>query len=1076
MNTTNEPNIKDLEKNPEYYAAYTNLALHNVFITLRHLNTIYIGKKDVDKEEKVLELGIFEALKNKKVGNKSLLVSELDILQNKLQFHFPFLEMTVHSKVHNLEQDEQIGQDKLQQYSEILMTLISSLIQYRNFTTHALGGKPVFKEKIVKELNNIFDVAIDTIKDRFGYTPSELAHLVRYDRGKANYQGTTIRKESFKFHHSFYDETNQSLSKNGLNFLICIFLETRDSQLFLKKLYGFKRSGTKSEKATFHCYSVLHIRLPYDTISSVRSEETIAMDIINELRKAPSVLFDALIPQKQNQFRTKEEEDDIDVEPLLLRFQNRFAELALSYFDANETFKELRFAVHYGRFYYRSDSKTIINESINRWLTEDLYGFVRMNKVEEWKNNEHIKSLLKKTNELPKDQVMPYIQNREPQYLIQSNRILMSFKETQLPTVFQKKDTNYERPKNIFDIKGSFFISLHDFHNFVFYYLLTKNSVRVEGGIKEWIENFDKLKNDLASGKLKPQFESMDNERSSIVNPSNKLSPSFIEEYNHRKTQVAAILKKDYAPVEIEDIPDTWSDYLMGIRSFSLKQWQKTRLEQLRDEATHWIETYKKKEKHQKQSKERNIKGIQSGKLSEILAEDMIKMMKNEDKKPNSSEYLELQKTMAFWGLYKDAMSKTFRKMDLFNEIPYLNENMVKNSGIFTFFINYFTQKREFLDNLLHSLKDEDLYFLPKRNENLDLKQLQASNSNMDCPYALPHNFFAKKCVDFLKQDKKVSELLLEKFPEHQEFYDWDRTYELFDRWLDNRMGMKPTKSRGVQEVNLEQRQKTLKQIKEQLKTNTNLRNSNQRDMNPDKIRKLLKIVFEQEEVIRWDKAKDKLLFELAMLTIHSKAELDGLKNLSLRHIGPAPDQNIFNQFIRFELPYTTSSGQQKKIVDHQMKLKDYGKFKRLLKDKRLDGFLEWVDAPEIERSAVMKEWEEYEKNRIAVLEIILEFEKKCFEVDRAHFEMLKNEDQNRVVQHRPYLNWLEQKGVIDEKEKEVLSELRNRFCHNQYPDKKKVDIQPNQEESIIKQLADHTIKKYSNILLELNKNQQNGR
>jgi len=1068
-----ERNYKTLEKNQGYYAAYANLALHNAYITLQQINSNYVEKKNVDKEENVLKLGLFEALIHKKVDNKDMLIAQLERIENKLEFHFPFLEMILKSRLLKKNENEQLSIDKLKEYGYYLKDLISMLIEYRNYTTHYYGGKPVFNENVIHHLRKIFDASKDTIRDRFGYSSKEVEHLVRYDRNKGNYPNTKLKKDQFGFHYSFYKK-DDALSESGLQFLICIFLETRDAQLFLKKFYGLKDSRSNISKATLHCFTALHIRLPYDSISSYRDAEMVALDTINELRKAPKPLFNALIPVKQNLFRTNEEtEDEQENEPLLLRSKSRFEELAMYFFDSNDIFKNLRFAVHYGRFYYRSDKKVIINESLNRWLTKDLMGFVRMNDVRSWKENENIKSLLLKTNDLDENHNKPYIQDREPEFMLQSNRILISLNPTACRTDFEKNEENYKRPKS-FELQETFYISGNDFHNFVFYYLLTTDSNKIEGEIRGWMSNFNKLKSDITNGKLKCDFKKELNRLFKNLKVDNN---NYEEEYQKRKDIVQKKLQSEYGGIQTDDIPDSWKDYLMGVRSFSLKEWQSQFIDKLIKEAEQIKDYYKKQFEYRKNSKEKNIKLIDTGKLSEILAKDMVKMMQNNDEKPNSSEYVELQKTMAFWGIYKNSMTDTFKKAKLFENIPFLNEKMVNNKGIYSYFQSYFEEKVTFLKSLKNSEATlTQLYFLPKRNEKLEMEQLKKSIQNIEYPFALPSDFFARKCIDYLnknekKQDGKVTQRLLAIYDKHQEFYDWKRTYELFDRWLDDRKSkMLP---REQKEISLEKRQEILNEIKSFIQSKNVAFIKGFQKVEKDKIKKLRMQVLENEELIRWEKVKDKLLFELAKTVLQQKAELKGLENLTLNTVGP--DKNVLNQFISFSLPYTTKKTKvDKTIVDPEMKIKDYGKFKRLLKDKRLDGFLGWVDVPEVKRADILKEWEEYEVNRVKVMEAVLDCEKTCAIIAKEHFENLKIADPNGIVQHRPYLEWMKNKGYITENEINYMVILRNKFSHNQYPTKEEITIQIKPNISVAKQLTDAAINYYETAMKKMRDNGSN--
>ena len=137
-------------------------------------------------------------------------------------------------------------------------------------------------------------------------------------------------------HYSFYQK-DEALSEKGIIYLICLFLQTRYSQLFLKQLYRFKASQHRNDQATIHAFSAYSVRLPLQRITSDDTKKGLMLNMFGELQKCPDQLFKHLHKNDQNEFRPLGEQDLETLtdpsEVLLKRFDDRFPELILQYFD-----------------------------------------------------------------------------------------------------------------------------------------------------------------------------------------------------------------------------------------------------------------------------------------------------------------------------------------------------------------------------------------------------------------------------------------------------------------------------------------------------------------------------------------------------------------------------------------------------------------------------------------------------------------------------------------------------------------------------------------------------------------------
>ena len=125
---------------------------------------------------------------------------------------------------------------------------------------------------------------------------------------------------------------------------------------------------------------------------------------------------------------------------------------------------------------------------------------------------------------------------------------------------------------------------------------------------------------------------------------------------------------------------------------------------------------------------------------------------------------------------------------------------------------------------------------------------------------------------------------------------------------------------------------------------------------------------------------------------------------------------------------------------------KNYGLLRRYVHDRRMPELFEYYPTDDISFEAIKQELDDYNKAKQIVFD-------KVFELERALTERFKDEVMAHFVnrdggsrlkgniQHSPYLNLLESKGIISKEVHRFLKAVRNAFSHNQYPHKKTMEI-----------------------------------
>lgn len=322
----------------------------------------------------------------------------------------------------------------------------------------------------------------------------------------------------------------------------------------------------------------------------------------------------------------------------------------------------------------------------------------------------------------------------------------------------------------------------------------------------------------------------------------------------------------------------------------------------------------------------------------------------------------------------------------------------------------------------------------------------------------LPTNLFDEALVQLLKQKAPITDHNTQKFNfskllalwlnDYQPFYGYRRAYSIEDV---------PICFTPTQGSLSEHYKDKVRQIFEAMKTRRNKENTElqdgQRKKPPVQEKevwvKLKNTIDENEKVIRFYQTKDRIL--LLMLNELFPAENGG--NLRLQEISPSSEKSPLNQPITIKQKvtgyvYTDNDGNTlkraarkaitKTIFDTNRKRKDFGVFKKFIKDRRLPDLFEYYDNEEISLQQLKEELSQYNKYKDLILDKIFELEKHI--IGKANNTELENEILNQGkynnVQHNPYLKYLKKRNLIDDSTFELLKTIRNKFSHNQFPPK----------------------------------------
>lgn len=316
---------------------------------------------------------------------------------------------------------------------DVISTIAQGLVDCRNSQVHynpynspeSLDEQYLLQEKIVRYLDKTFVASrrldkkrnnIDTIQLEFltgttknldQYTQEHMFYP-RYKEITEGGKKKHVERDDFFYKISGKEQLKGSyperkdnnckiLSGFGLCYFCALFLSKSQTKQMLSDIKLFERSPYTPESNDIirDIMCIYRIRAPRGKKKFESSDDkiTLALDILNELRKCPRELFDVLTPEGQKYFEDKvnmlpsdQSQNNSDTSNVVKRFRSidRFPHLAMRYIDETKLFDNIRFQVQLGKFRFKFYDKTCINgETVVRSLQKEINGFGRLQEIEE---------------------------------------------------------------------------------------------------------------------------------------------------------------------------------------------------------------------------------------------------------------------------------------------------------------------------------------------------------------------------------------------------------------------------------------------------------------------------------------------------------------------------------------------------------------------------------------------------------------------------------------------------------------------------------------------------------------------
>lgn len=129
------------------------------------------------------------------------------------------------------------------------------------------------------------------------------------------------------------------------------------------------------------------------------------------------------------------------------------------------------------------------------------------------------------------------------------------------------------------------------------------------------------------------------------------------------------------------------------------------------------------------------------------------------------------------------------------------------------------------------------------------------------------------------------------------------------------------------------------------------------------------------------------------------------------------------------------------RVITDERKRKDYSLLKKYVHDRRLPELFEYFPEQKITVQELRNELDIYNTAKQTVFDAAFELEKGIIENDTEGIKkFVEGNNGFDNVQHKPYLEWLQNKKLITADEFTFLNMVRNCFAHNQFPQKKTME------------------------------------
>ena len=1076
----NRPDL--VEKNKHIFGTYAVMAMNNVQMVFEHIRKI-AGLPEITDDtyrpEDLWTHPVMAVLLKAKNGEPTDNVTTQLIVEKMLD-QFPFLRiMGENQRAYRSKNANHNTADKMlgaEDIYNVMNNVLRVVKAYRDATEHLLFDSTLWndgstflkrnEQVMAGILENYYGVALRNVKERFGYTTDDLRFIQDHRMKNVHVPGERFPRKTFDLDFFLSIKATNGdrsgklhLSGEGVTMLICLLLHKQYVTIMLSKLqsiYGKYPAGSKERQIILRSFAINGIVLPKERIRSEKSEMSVALDMINELKRCPHELFDVLSAADRERFRLQSSNMD---EVLQKRHSDRFAQLVMQYFDYGEMLPTIRFQVNMGklRYLFNAAKRCIDGDTRVRVLEHQLNAYGRVQEIEAKRKNANGAFIgtnidVREFDEVRRDDAnpanYPYVVDTYTHYIIENNKINFTFGE-QLPAVENDGGKWY-----VNNIIAHFSMSVLELPAMVFHSHLY-GAAKTEALIRRTWDNYNRL------------FAAMGN---------GTLTSENIDSFGIRKADMP---RKVLEAVNGGGKSDGYRAYVKKTAAEMLDDTER-RITRLRDDKRAIDSSMNKMGR-------RGFVRIMPGRLADWLAEDIVRMQRSsrtgEDygtDRITGLNYRTMQAAIATFNSNHDTTEGESLKAltSLF-----ANAGLTKKDGRtahpFLFFVlgskprntidlyeSYLKQRKTYLSNLLKKISNDtlaktDITFV--NPESARFKQRNAEYyRNTAAKYLdnhaieLPRQMFEPEIKAMLKklpemkdvdfQNANVTYLIAEYLKrfcndDFQPFYNLKRNYRYIDMLVydtDSRGKLQPQYTTVARREELWADRNAKVKHYRQAKVNALYLDRNNRLSRTEIEARVDKSIANArneytaaEKAIRRYKVQDALLFLLAADTITRNVELEG-KRFKLNTVEPDAERGILSEVMPITFQFTYQ-GKTYTLHAPAMKIKNYGDFFRVTGDQRLPSLLNIINSTALSMTQLNEELSNYDNCRPEMVKLILGLEKEIYtrfpekrnlvyEIEKFNFSKLMAE--------------MVREGMFSNDDRNTINLIRNAFSHNYYPEK----------------------------------------
>lgn len=774
------------------------------------------------------------------------------------------------------------------------------------------------------------------------------------------------------------------------------------------------------------------------------------------------------------------------------RHDDRFPYFALRFLDETNALKNIRFQITLGKMIVERYNKKITDKFQDRRVIKIIKAFGKLSDFTDKESD--VLSILKLGLE---DNEAIQFEQYAPHYNMSNNKIAFyvfddAAEKIKYPNVFENKADRVEIQNN-----PTGFISIYDLPKLLILENLISN--KAEQMIVDFIQNtnleiFDKagldqirqqanfnpetftkriandkalkdevghieyLSNFLETELLhwlkisKERLLSLDRDAFLEMTKDSKANEVFSQiKYLHLLKQRREELGK-HLPMDLSMnmLPSRILDYLMNVQRQQEDKEIHQKIKAIKDEAKQLVKSLEKEIEKPKQEQR-----IKLGELATFIAKDIINMVidKEVKNKITSPYYNKLQNKIAYFSLNKEEIVALCEELQLFNKQVghvFLTKDLIHGAnGIIDFYLDYLEAKVNWIDKDLFVKGKTGGYLFPKYKKiPLSFEKIRKNSGSNDFdewlvnksqkPIDLPITLFDVQLVQILKS--KLTQL-------HVAYYPTDKFSVLLAKYLGN----------DTQPFYMYKR-KYNKGKDDPVEFSINGLTSKELKTNHSKF------VNSNEKLIRFAQTKDRTMKMMCDKLLAEDKSIGLNDRFLLQEIHPNSEHNPLESRASFEQkicgdkfvvvakdnPKQLAEIENFKLLQteeerqsyngqkwYQWTVKDFGRFKRFVTDRRIPNLVNYFEYKEIPFDLLEYQIREYDKYREKIFELTFKLEQSILKKD---FEGIKTIEFNKYprpkgffeIKFKVYLEWLDCSGI--QYDRNLINWTRDKFSHSEFP------------------------------------------